>query len=151
MSVGLPVFNGEKTIRRALESLIAQSYPNVEIIISDNCSTDLTYKICAEYADRYSRIKLNKNAENIGLISNTDEVLFRANGKYYMQASDDDYWYPDFIEKLVRVLMSKPDVGVVLPATERVYSDGSMKDVLRFEGRNNPYKMGRFQLANNVS
>jgi len=104
VSIGLPVFNGEKSIAPALDSLLAQTFTNFELIISDNASTDTTSLICAEYASRDSRIKYVRQSENIGAFLNFKTVLQKARAKYFMWAAADDYWYPEFIAKNYSVL-----------------------------------------------
>lgn len=109
VSVGLPVFNGEKSLRAAIETLIAQTYPNMELIISDNCSTDATQEICNKFALQDKRIKYFRQAENIGAVGNFRFVLEQAKGKYYFWAAADDTHSPDFIDANVTFLERNPD------------------------------------------
>ena len=90
VSIGVPVFNGEKGLAVALDSLIGQDYHNLEIIISDNASTDATSKICEEYVGKDSRIKYSRLEENIGAALNFNRVFERSSGKYFMWAAHDD-------------------------------------------------------------
>ena len=98
VSIGMPIYNSENTISAAIESIINQTYRNLEIIISDNCSSDGTFKICQGYAELDSRIKIHKQVSNIGATRNFDYVLRNSNGKYFMWAAGDDYRSLDFIE-----------------------------------------------------
>jgi Glycosyltransferases involved in cell wall biogenesis len=75
VSVGLPVFNGEKYLAKALDSLLAQEYEDFELIISDNASTDETGRICEKYARQDGRIRYWRNPSNIGLARTTIEYL----------------------------------------------------------------------------
>jgi glycosyltransferase involved in cell wall biosynthesis len=75
VSMGLPVYNGERYIRQAIDSLIAQDYENFELIISDNASTDSTKDICEEYARNDKRIKYSRNTANLGGSANAKKVL----------------------------------------------------------------------------
>lgn len=84
VSIGMPVYNGEKYIRQALDSLLAQDYGHFELIISDNASTDGTPEICREYAARDSRIAYYRNQENMGAAWNFKRVLDLAAGEYFM-------------------------------------------------------------------
>jgi glycosyltransferase involved in cell wall biosynthesis len=91
VSIGMPVYNGEKYIREALDSLLAQTFGDFELIISDNHSTDDTPNVCKEYAAKDSRIKYIRQAENIGANANFEFVLQQAIGEFFMWAACDDY------------------------------------------------------------
>jgi glycosyltransferase involved in cell wall biosynthesis len=130
VTVGFPVYNGERYIREALESLRAQDYPNMAIIISDNASTDATISICREYAARDSRIALCENKSNLGAAVNFIKVLDMADGPYFMWAAHDDRWEPQFISKCVEQLENHPDavmsfskVAFIDPAGNKVIDD----------------------------
>ena len=90
VSIGMPVFNGDKFIREALDSLLAQTFTDFELIISDNASTDRTEAICREYAERDKRIRYVRQAENLGPAANFRFVLDEAVGEYFMWAAADD-------------------------------------------------------------
>lgn len=109
VSIGMPVYNGSKLIRRALDSLLAQDYPNFELIISDNVSTDNTWDILQEYASRDARIKLYRNTLNKGMAYNFNRVYELATGDYFMWAAHDDWWEPIFISTCVQYLEANPD------------------------------------------
>jgi glycosyltransferase involved in cell wall biosynthesis len=147
VSIGMPVFNSQKYINRALDSLLSQSYPNFEIIISDNCSEDQTADICKKYAEKDKRVRLSVNKSNLGINANFKIVYRKASGKYFMWAACDDYWEPEFIKKLVNELESNPGAGVASCAVKREYSDGSLIDLIRFNGRDNPNNLSSFQVA----
>jgi glycosyltransferase involved in cell wall biosynthesis len=147
VSIGLPVYNGESYLRRALDSLLAQDYSHFELLISDNASTDLTRKICEEYVARDRRIRLNVNQTNIGLVGNFQLVLERARGPYFMWAAYDDIWAETFVGAMVRELETHPDAGVAMSALERVYENGTVYDLVRYPERANPNTMTAFQLA----
>ena len=110
ITIGVPVYNGEATIRRALDSLLLQTYDNFELIISDNDSTDSTSKICLEYAQKDKRIKYIRKNKTVSIIWNYIFVIEQAETEYFMLASDDDYWDPKFIEKNLEVLESRPNI-----------------------------------------
>ncbi len=97
VSIGMPVYNGENFIRVALASLLAQTFTDFELIISDNASSDATEAICCEYAARDSRIKYVRQNENRGAIANFQFVLDKAVGKYFMWAAADDVWESSFV------------------------------------------------------
>ena len=100
----MPVYNGEETIASALDSLLAQTYRNFLLHISDNCSTDNTGKICERYAGLDDRISYTKNDSNIGGPANFNKLLQAANGELFMWAASDDIWDPQYIEELVGLL-----------------------------------------------
>jgi len=147
VSIGMPVYNGEKYIRRALDSLLAQDYENVELIISDNASTDATWQICQEYAARDARIKLNSNERNLGSIANFGIVLNMARGPYFMWAAADDYWLPEFVSVMVSELGTHPEADVAMCAIKRVRRDGSLVRPYRCLDAASPNRMSKFALA----
>src|SRR5450759_757223 len=89
VSIGMPVYNGEKYISEALDALLAQTFTNFELLISDNASTDGTTAICRHYADRDSRIHYVRQSENRGGVANFKFVLDEARGEYFMWAACD--------------------------------------------------------------
>jgi glycosyltransferase involved in cell wall biosynthesis len=101
VSIGMPIFNGEKYIREALESLLSQSHTNFELIISDNASTDKTEEICIQYAASDPRIRYVRQPENIGVDANFRFVLDEARGEYFMWAAADDVWDVTWIKDLL--------------------------------------------------
>ena len=106
VSIGLPVYNNEKTIAKTLESLMNQSYKNFELIISDDASKDKTFDICSTYQKQDVRIKCFRQEKNLGFWKNWFFVLERAKGEYFMWAEGDDVWLEDFIEKNFQFLES---------------------------------------------
>lgn len=112
VSIGMPVYNGEKYIRDALDSLLGQSYKDFELIISDNASTDSTEKICRQYAWKDARVKYFRQPKNLGAAANFRFVLDQANGAYFMWAACDDKWSPDWLERM-REALGNVDVGMV--------------------------------------
>jgi len=98
VSIGMPVYNGEKFIREALDSLLAQTFTDFELIISDNASTDATETICREYAAHDPRIRYVRQRENRGVLANFRFVLDEAVGEYFMWAAADDEWKSFFVE-----------------------------------------------------
>jgi glycosyltransferase involved in cell wall biosynthesis len=147
VTIGLPVYNGERHLRRALDCLLAQDYGRFELLISDNASTDQTRQICEEYAARDGRITLNVNETNIGIIGNFRLVLDRARGKYFMWAAHDDTWAKTFVRAMVHELESHTDAAVAMSGVERVHENGTPQDVVRHADRTNPNVMTTFQLA----
>jgi glycosyltransferase involved in cell wall biosynthesis len=125
------VRNGERFLGRALDSLLAQEYPNVEIIVSDNASTDRTEEICRQYADQYEQVRYSRSSSNIGMIPNARKVLELARGDYFVWAGDDDEWSPQFSATLAVALDAQCDAVVAMCATARVTPVGDRIDVVR--------------------
>ena len=108
LSIGLPVFNGEQFIRAAVESILAQSFSDFELIISDNASTDMTPAICREYAQRDSRIRFIQQSENRGGAWNFNHVFSLARGSYFKWAPCDDVIAPTYLERCIEALDRTP-------------------------------------------
>jgi hypothetical protein len=121
VSIGMPVYNAEKLLRRALTSLLAQDYTHFELIISDNGSTDSTEKICREYQAWNSRIRYVRHSQNRGSPWNFAYVAREARGKYFMWAAHDDLWHPSYIRKCLAMLEAHPEA--VLCCTEDTICD----------------------------
>ena len=101
VSIGMPVYNGEKFIRHALDSLLSQTFTDFELLISDNGSTDGTEAICQEYRDMDTRISYVRHPKNMGPSMNYRFVLEKTVGNYFMWAASDDKWEKNWIEELL--------------------------------------------------
>ena len=106
VSIGMPVYNGETFIREALDSLLAQTFTNFELIISDNGSSDATEAICKEYAAKDVRIRYVRHGKNRGASANFWFVLNEAVGEYFMWAAADDRWDHEWISKLLPMVIN---------------------------------------------
>jgi glycosyltransferase involved in cell wall biosynthesis len=111
LSIGMPVYNGEEFVAEAIEALLAQSFGDFELIISDNASTDRTQEICESLARRDSRIRYVRAKENCGASPNYNRVVELARGEYFKWAAHDDLCAPDFLERCVAVLDRHPEVA----------------------------------------
>jgi glycosyltransferase involved in cell wall biosynthesis len=109
VSIGVPVYNGEESLARTLDCLLGQTYQNIELILSDNASTDATAQICQKYCAQDTRIRYVRQEKNLGLHGNWTYVADQAQGEFFMWAAADDYWEPEFIEVLVKKLQAEPD------------------------------------------
>ncbi len=112
VSIGLPVYNGEKYLRQCLASIEAQSYRDYELIISDNASQDGTAAICQELAARNMRARYVRNPTNIGIMQNFAAVVGHARGELFVWIGCDDVWEPQFLEALVQALDETPDAAL---------------------------------------
>jgi glycosyltransferase involved in cell wall biosynthesis len=108
LGIGLPVYNGERYLRQALDSLLEQSFTDYELVILDNASTDGTAAIALEYAARDVRIRYHRNAENIGAARNFNLAFELTSGRYFKWAADDDLIGPGFLERCVAALEGEP-------------------------------------------
>jgi glycosyltransferase involved in cell wall biosynthesis len=117
VTIGLPVFNGEKYLERSLDAILAQTYENIELVISDNASTDRTESICRSYAAKDPRVKYSRNETNFGVFRNNNKVLALGSGTYFMLAGHDDLRSPEQIARCVAVLEEKPQYVLAYVAT----------------------------------
>lgn len=104
VSVIIPCYNAEKYVESAIRSIMNQTYKNLEIIITDDCSTDDTLEILQKLAKEDSRIKLYKNETNLKIVKTLNNMISQANGKYIARMDADDISLPERIEKQVAFL-----------------------------------------------
>ena len=110
VSIGLPVFNGEKYLSEAIESILSQTYENFELIISDNASSDKTQTICRKFAKVDDRIRYYRNKINLGGPENYNQTFKLSTGEYFKWAAYDDVLAPEYLRKCVKVLDNDPSV-----------------------------------------
>ena len=132
VSIGLPVYNGERQIRNALDSLLLQTFTDFELIISNNASTDETESICKEYAKKDKRIKEFYQSKNTEILENFNFVLEKANGKYFMWAGADDVWHPEFIRKNLEMLKSDNNAVGSISEIQFFNNEWTKQDTERF-------------------
>ena len=114
ISIGLPVYNGEKFLQKRIESILNQTFQDFEIIISDNASTDSTEEICLQIKNKDKRIQYHKQLHNIGGMSNFSFVLNKAKHEFFVWAAVDDEWHTEFLKKNYEFLKLEKDfVGCV--------------------------------------
>lgn len=121
VSVGLPVYNGQKYLAVAIESVLAQTFADFELVISDNGSTDETQAICEAYAARDARIRYIRQPQNRGAGFNYNFVFHEARGRYFKWLAHDDWLAPDNLKASVAALDADPDV--VLAYTHHIDID----------------------------
>lgn len=110
VSVGLAVYNGERYLEEAVDSILNQTFTDFELILSDNASTDRTPEICLRYCRQDRRVRYHRNASNIGGANNENQTVRMARGKYFRWAADDDKLAPDLLARCVEVLETAPSV-----------------------------------------
>ena len=119
LTIGMPVYNGELFIKKAIESILDQTFTDFELIISNNSSSDSTEKICQDFIDKDNRIQIHTQKKNIGIHRNFNFLLSKAKGEYFAWAAVDDYLDNDFMEKNLKILESDKSVvssvGKIIP------------------------------------
>lgn len=110
VTIGMPVHNGEEYIAAALDSVLAQTYPHFELLISDNASQDKTESICLDYCRRDSRIRYVKHLHNRGGLWNFNFVAQQASGTLFTWLAHDDILEPDYLELSVQFMTKNPAV-----------------------------------------
>jgi glycosyltransferase involved in cell wall biosynthesis len=126
VSIGIPVYNGAQFLATSLESLLAQTYEDIEFFISDNGSTDGTEEICREYAARDARIRYMRAETNNGASWNYRNVAHRTAGRYFKWATHDDLLAPTYIERCVEALERGDErVALVYPRTIIIDESGA--------------------------
>ena len=104
----LPAWNAEAFIVPVLESLAAQTYRNLEVLVSDDASTDRTHEICATFAARHENFRLIRQPTNLGWIGNVNALLRHAEGDCFFFAFHDDVLRPTYVERLAEALANNP-------------------------------------------
>jgi glycosyltransferase involved in cell wall biosynthesis len=132
LTIGLPVYNGEKFLAESLESLLGQTYEDLEIIISDNASTDGTAEICKAYAKQDSRIRYIHQPHNIGMAPNHRFVMEQAKGELFKLAAHDDLYARDLLKKCIEALDSHPEVVVAHCWEARIDVQGSVVEAMTY-------------------
>lgn len=127
VSFGVPVFNEERSIRRCLDSILAQDFPDFEVVVCDNASTDGTPEILAGYAGRDARIKVFRNDENIGLIRNWNRAFHLATGSYFRWLGGDDWLEPTYTSRCVAALDADPGVISATTGFTMRHPDGAIR------------------------
>jgi len=126
VNIGMPVYNGERFLEEAIDSMLNQSFKDFELIISDNASTDRTQEICRAYLARDRRIRYFQNQTNLGATANFNRVFELSSGEYFKLANADDLSAPDLLAKCVAVLDAHPEVVLCYPKTTIIDENGDM-------------------------
>jgi glycosyltransferase involved in cell wall biosynthesis len=132
VSIGLPVYNGQKYIEQAIDSILTQTYHNFELIICDNGSTDRTQEIYEAFIKKDKRINYFRNEKNLGAAPNFNKVFNLSSGKYFKWAAYDDLLAPEFLSRCVDVLESMPDVVLCFPKSMIIDEKGNQLGIHKF-------------------
>jgi glycosyltransferase involved in cell wall biosynthesis len=120
VSVGLAVYNGGTLLAQAIDSILSQDFADIEIIISDNGSTDETPEVCSAYAKADSRVQFSRLGENLGALRNFLRVLELSSAPYFMWASHDDLREESFITRCLSILEKDSTIALVYPRAKVV-------------------------------
>jgi glycosyltransferase involved in cell wall biosynthesis len=130
VSIGMPVYNEERYLEQALQSLLSQSFENFELIISDNASTDRTGDICLTYAAKDPRVRYSRMETNLGSSVNFNRVFQLSNSPYFSWASGHDTRHETFIARCLQILEQDASVVLCYPGARWRESDGHLGDVI---------------------
>lgn len=131
VTIGMPVYNGQMYLAETIDSVLAQTFTDFELVICDNASTDATGEICRKYAATDHRIRYFRNETNIGSVLNHRRTLELARGKYFRWGSANDLCRPALLERCVATLDSNPGVAVAFGLTTIIDDDG--RDVSEYD------------------
>lgn len=124
ISIVIPAYNAEKYISQTLDSVLAQTYTNYEVIVIDDCSRDSTADILSCYASKDSRIRVLKNEQNCGVSYTRNRAVSLANAKWIAFVDSDDIWDPEKLELQVKLLQKKPDAVILYTGSAFINSEG---------------------------
>ncbi len=133
VSIGLPVRNAGDRLVHVVESVLAQDHPRLELVISDNASTDDTEDVCRALASRDERISYHRQPENIGLFNNFVRTIGLAQGTYFRWIGDDDRLAPTFVSRCLREFDEDPRLLLVTTQLEYCGPDGD-RQTARYDG-----------------
>lgn len=122
VTIGIPTYNRASLLHRSIESALRQDYRNIEIIISDNASTDDTGAVCHHYSEQDERIKYVRQAKNCGATVNFSKVLEMATGQFFMWLGDDDWIDASYVSSCVQLLLNDQSLSLV-SGTPHYYRD----------------------------
>lgn len=151
VSVGLPVFNGERFLRAALESNLAQTMGDLELVVCDNASTDGTVEILEEFASKDPRVRLVRHERNLGAAANYNSTVEHARGQYFRWTTHDDLVAPTHLERLLAAYEDGPeDMVLAYPKTAIIDTQGEVVEEYedRADARGAPHSRLRTMLRN---
>jgi glycosyltransferase involved in cell wall biosynthesis len=143
VSIGLPVYNGEAYLAEAIASILGQTFGDLELVISDNASSDRTEEICRRFMAADPRVRYHRNERNLGSAANWNRVLELARGEYFKWAADDDVLRPTYLEKCIAVLDAAADV-VLCHSRTQVLRDGHEAPMRELQGLDRARPSARF-------
>lgn len=151
VTINLPSYNHEAFIGACLDSILAQTYRNFQVLVTDDCSTDGTLKIAEAYAKKHpDKIKVHPNSVNQGIAKNFSRGLKMARGTYFINFNSDDIMLPQNLEKLVEAMEAHPEAA--LCHSNVLYFDSESGEVVRVRHKTPPLEttFRRFMIGSNV-
>lgn len=121
----MPVYNGERYLEAAIQSVLEQTHSDFELIISDNASTDCTQEICQAFTAADSRVQYYRNDQNIGAAGNYNRLFSLSKGEYFRWSNADDLIVPQLLERTLAVLEARPDAVIAFGRTELIDAKGN--------------------------
>lgn len=128
VTVGLPVYNGERYLAEALEAALAQDLADLEVVVCDNASEDSTREIALDYVARDRRVRYHRNERNLGLARNFNRVFELSRGRYFKWTAHDDWHPPQTLSACVEVLERDPSATLCQTAVAIMDEDGQVFD-----------------------
>lgn len=147
VSIGLPTYNSGSLVGQLLDSVVAQDYPNIEVVIADDCSSDNTAEVCRRYAEKYPFIAFHQNPANLGRVGNFLNALGKCSGEFVIWGDHDDQYAPTFISELVAALLARPGAVGAQGVIETRDNSGNLQRLVRLEGASSPNNQTPWQLA----
>jgi glycosyltransferase involved in cell wall biosynthesis len=125
VTIGIPTYNRSRFLIHALTSAVEQDWPELEVIVSDNASSDDTRAVCEPFLARYPFVRYTRHVSNIGAFRNFASVRERARGEYFMWLSDDDWLDRNYLPRCVELLARSPEHVLVAGVAEYTREDGT--------------------------
>jgi glycosyl transferase family 2 len=126
VTIGMPVFDGARYMAETIDTILGQDFADLELVISDNASTDATEEIARGYAARDPRVRYVRNERNLGAARNYNQLVTFARGEYFKWAGYDDLLAPSYLGRCVEVLDAEPEVVIAYPRTSIIDGDGTL-------------------------
>jgi glycosyltransferase involved in cell wall biosynthesis len=143
VAIGIPTYNRAPSLERAIESVLAQDYSNLELVISDDASEDATTTLCEEFRKRDSRVRYIRQQTNLGVSTNFVEVFKRSRGDFFMWLGSDDWLDSSYVSQCLQVLLEQPDHALVCGKAK--YFEGE-KFLFEEDAINLPQDSGRHRV-----
>jgi glycosyltransferase involved in cell wall biosynthesis len=132
LTLGLPVYNGERFLAASLDALLAQTFTDFELIISDNCSTDRSGEIARQYEAKDSRVRYVRHSQNRGSTFNHNFVIEQSRGEFFKWVSHDDLYAPDLLQRCIDTLDSRPEIVLAHAWTAFIDESGRITDQIDY-------------------
>jgi glycosyltransferase involved in cell wall biosynthesis len=132
LTLGLPTYNGEEFLAESLDALLAQTFTDFELIISDNGSTDGTGEIARDYEAKDPRVRYVRHDQNRGSTFNHNFVAEQTRGDFFKWVSDDDLYSPDLLQRCIEALDSRPEIVLAHAWTAFIDSDGKVTNAIDY-------------------